>query len=87
MGRAQGGQAGRRVTVETPARSIPGAPSRRSHLGQALARGCLGTPNRRGLVQARRLLGGFAREAWAMASAVFAGLSAIALNSQSHFPP
>lgn len=55
-------------------------------MGQALAGGCPMTPNHEGLVQARWLLSGFAREAWAMASAAFADDSAIALNSQSRFP-
>lgn len=86
LGRAQEVQAGPRVPSENLACSIPGAPFRRSHLGQALARGYLATLNLKGLVQTRWFLGGFAGEAWAMAPAAFVDYSAIALNSQSHFP-
>lgn len=44
------------------------------------------TRNHKGLVQARWLLGGFAGAAWAMALAALADCSAVALDSQSHFP-
>lgn len=83
LGRAQGAQAGARVPGETLACSIPRATSRRSHLGQALAEGCPVTLNHEGLVQVRWFLGGFAGEAWAMASGTVADRSGIALNSQS----